>query len=276
MNIQRVTGGVAIVVAALLVMGGCTSQSTKSVMSSQKAWDSVRRTKMAGTILDSTLSFLSNANGGRGGSSTNIASLSERYWTEAKNAMASEPPTEALDEMIDELSQELASQLPHIEEIKQSEYQVILAIGSVTNQFENAALDNVLASIESRLRQNEAVSDSFLIITTDTENAASVVHAISGNTQDFDSAAQNDGQSAGFKQYDPRYVYSLTGQLTRIDDPVNHKIQLALQLDFNHLLDKRKIKPFRFERSYYWQPYTMQWINEGEEQARRRTEALTK
>jgi len=262
---RNLTLGMVLLVLAGAGMGGCASNdSSKYEWSAQKSWRAIESNRSFGTLMD--------VGGAVGtGHQTSMADANAHRWDDADRAIKSDPPTEAVEEMIDDLAQELATDLPNLPEIAKSQYQVVLAIGSVESAVQSPLLENILDGIETRLRANEAINNAFLIVTTEQEDAEKVIGAVSGNTADFEDPAQR-GEGAGFKRYDPRYVYQLKGRLTRLEDRANFRNTFNLFLTFDHLLDKRRIKTYEFKRVYYWQPYAKQWISEEDELARRRSE----
>ncbi|MEM1444457.1 MAG: hypothetical protein AAGF84_00225 [Planctomycetota bacterium] len=260
---------VPLLVLVLICSGsiGCAANQDNVNWSSQRAWKSVNA---GGTFSGITNVGINVLTGGDANSNMDFAA---NYNRQADAAMKSAAPADAVDEMIDELSQKLAVDLPNIPEIRDSPYQVVLAVGGVDKvSVGGQALDRVLAGIETQLRGNTAITNSFLVTANDRGNAQAILEQISGDTSDF-GAADGRGPSGEVVRYDPSTIYRLNGTLSRLDDGANHAVQLVLTMRFNHVQSNRVIKSYEFDRTYYWQPYAQQWISADEEFARRAAEA---
>lgn len=246
---------------------GCAANENNVNWSSQRAWKSIN----AGSTFGSIMSLAANV--ATEGESDTQLDLTGNYTRQADAAMKSAAPADAVDEMIDELSQELAVDLPNIPEIRKSEYQVVLAVGGVDKvSVGGQALDRVLSGIETQLRANTAITNSFLVTANERGDAQAILEQISGDTEDF-ASADGRGASADVVRYDPSTIYRLDGTLSRLDDQANHAVQLILTMRFNHVQSNRVLESYEFNRTYYWQPYAQQWISENDEMARRAAEA---
>lgn len=247
------------------VLAGCSSGGNKSMMSSQKAWSTVESERDTGGVLDVIF-------GGTTGRQTNLEGMSDKHWESAERAIDSDVPTEAMDQMIDELSQQIAVDLPSTPEIKDSPHQMVLNIGDFRPN-QDRLLNAIMSGIESRLRANSAINESFLVIALADEE---LLKKVSGDSADFEDPSQRGG-SAGIVKYDPRYVYSLTARsFNRLNNKEEHSMRLMLDLEFIQPREQRKINTFSFDKTYFWQPYAKKWISQDEEQARRRAEEQKK
>lgn len=178
------------------------------------------------------------------------------------------PQVQALDELIDEMSQQLAVALPNVPEIRQSPYQYVLAVADFRSTGFSQAFrfQQALESIETRLMQNAAITDAFIVVDASHETSDAFLAAISGPTevdmQNFDDPAGRGAMPSRKTQYDPRFLYFMTGRFYQMDEPGGRK-SYRLFVDIEKPSAKQRVLSREFRVDYVWDRQLASWQSAG-------------
>lgn len=166
-----------------------------------------------------------------------------------------------LDEMISEMTQHLAVALPNQPEVRDSDYQYVLAIAgfSVAGFSDPGRFHVALEEIQTRLMGNEAIVESFIVVNTHHNRGDAFLASVSGDQMaDFDDPAQRGANASSKTQYDPRYIYFMTGRFYQMDEPGGRK-SYRLFLDIEKPMAKQRILTREFKRDLQWNPRAARW-----------------
>jgi hypothetical protein len=167
-------------------------------------------------------------------------------------------------QMIDELSARaattLAQALPEIPEVKQSPDQMVLEIGTIVNKSgqNDPAFATAMASMRSRLAQNEAVTNSYLLVdrTSDAAKQATTMAAqtAGGNAAVFDDPLQRTASQTATQVYNPRLIYVLGSEFFWADDDggKDRVLTFKLVMRVSHPQSGKVAYERSFEKVFRW------------------------
>ncbi|MEM1444456.1 MAG: hypothetical protein AAGF84_00220 [Planctomycetota bacterium] len=180
------------------------------------------------------------------------------------------PQVQALDELIDEMSQQLAVALPNVPEVRQSPYQYVLAVADFESTGFSQAhrFHQALQSIETRLMGNRAISDAFIVVDANHQSSDAYLAAISGPTtadlENFDDPTGRGATPSRKTQYDPRYLYFMTGRFYQMDEPGGRK-SYRLFVDIEKPSAKQRVISREFRVDYVWNREAGRWLTGGQD-----------
>lgn len=170
------------------------------------------------------------------------------------------PIMEQMDNLINEMVQRLATSLPNQPEVRDSAHSWVLAASDVgvTGFADPGRYQDALRTIVGRLMKNESFSNSFVVVSTDQQQGDAFLRSISGGQNaDYEDPAQR-GKRAGKAQYDPRYVYFLSGRFFQVEEGGSR--MYALHIDVDKPIANQRVLTESIERRYVWDAGQARWI----------------
>ena len=169
------------------------------------------------------------------------------------------PIMDQMDDLLNEMVQRLAVSLPNQPEVRDSSHSWVLAVSDVivTGLADPRRFEDALQTIVGRLMKNEAFANSFVVVDTDQARGDSYLRSISGGqSADYEDPAQR-GKRASKAQYDPHYVYFLSGRFFQVD--VGGTRSYTLHIDVEKPIASQRILTESIERRYVWDAGQARW-----------------
>lgn len=255
----------------MVVAGQGCSKPVASYEGAQLAWDDIGKEKLATALFEGLGDIVASSTGNGSvkaaghTTSTLVEKAHKDFETASDKAMQSNLPVEAFNELVASVSQKLAVDLPNQPEVKESEYQMVLAIGEfgVKDPRQDKSLEVALQSVKSKILKNEAIKNSFVVLTSKTDEAQKIIENINGKTSDafLPTTVTAEVDTTKPVQYHPKTIYRIAGEAYQTKDEVEHTISVRLFVTFSHVLDRREIHRYELTRDYIWHPKLKKWFS---------------
>lgn len=254
---------VSVVMAMVILMAAAAYAGTDSRSSAKRAWDDLKKQRVAGDAL----SFLNKFNRNRNTQqpvdaiSSALRDAETRAQLEADRAMESSLPTEAINTMPEEMTMFLLREILTRPEVKNAKTKYALAFGNITaKEGDQSAINQALESMKAKLSENEEIRRHFLFIEMTEDRADDVIKTVAGkDLSPFRDVRQLESDKTAPEVYDPQSVYLVTGSFTCLKNRAEHTVQLTLTTKFQHPQRRELTLAHRCVRTYMWHPTENHW-----------------
>lgn len=162
-----------------------------------------------------------------------------------------------LNLMIDDAAQYISTELPGQPLVKQSDHQQLLAVApiKVSGFREPERFVSALESIQGKLMESRAITDSFVVINTTTTDADSILATVTGSTTITDPRRRTASTSAAYR---PEDVFTLSGDFFQAESGNGGK-DYRLLVKVNHPQSRRQLLSREFRRTFVWDGTQGRW-----------------
>jgi hypothetical protein len=189
-----------------------------------------------------------------------IAAIQDQQKRAIEEMKKSKLPFRMIDELTNSASADLAKSLPEIPEVKASETQKVLEIGSMTNKTgdQDQAFAAAMASIRTRLANNEAVTNSYVLVDRTSDQArqatTQAAETAGGNTSVFDDPLGRHASTTAKVVYNPRDIYVTSSEFYSLDDDggKDRTVTFKLMLKVSHPQSGQVVYDKAFTKVYRW------------------------
>jgi len=163
-------------------------------------------------------------------------------------------PIKYLNELVDEASQELARKLPGLPGVQTGPKPKVLALGPVQDETfsDRSRFEAAMHSMQTKLMQNEAFAQRFVVVTSETGALDTIIGQTSGDTAAFDDPRGRGPQNNEAVRYHPDSVYVQTGRFYQMSDRAPGTWAYRLFIRIEHARSRQVVFTHEYFRELRW------------------------